>query len=58
MYPAGQLANDMKGVEQLQLGGIDFTVTGIGTYATHIADAEPDADAVLVRQLRAGLEIL
>ena len=23
-------------VEQLQLGGIDFTVTGTGTYATHI----------------------
>ena len=25
VYPAGQLANDPKGVEQLQLGGIDFT---------------------------------
>jgi tripartite ATP-independent transporter DctP family solute receptor len=36
IYPAGQLANDPKGVEQLQLGGIDFTVTGTGTYATHI----------------------
>ena len=36
VYPAGQLANDPKGVEQLQLGGIDFTVTGTGTYATHI----------------------
>jgi TRAP-type transport system periplasmic protein len=33
VYPAGQLGNDMKGVEQLQLGGIDFTVTGIGNYA-------------------------
>jgi TRAP-type C4-dicarboxylate transport system substrate-binding protein len=27
VYPAGQLANDPKAVEQLQLGGIDFTVT-------------------------------
>ncbi len=36
VYPAGQLANDPKGVEQLQLGGLDFTVTGTGTYATHI----------------------
>ena len=36
VFPAGQLANDPKGVEQLQLGGIDFTVTGTGTYATHI----------------------
>jgi hypothetical protein len=25
-----------KAVEQLRLGGIDFTVTGTGTYATHI----------------------
>ena len=36
IFPAGQLANDPKGVEQLQLGGIDFTVSGTGTYATHI----------------------
>ena len=36
IYPAGQLANDPKSVEQLQLGGIDFTVSGTGTYATHI----------------------
>jgi tripartite ATP-independent transporter DctP family solute receptor len=36
VYPAGQLANDPKSVEQLQLGGIDFTVSGTGTYATHI----------------------
>src|ERR1017187_4054044 len=36
VYPAGQLANDPKSVEQLQLGGIDFAVTGTGTYATHI----------------------
>ncbi len=36
VYPAGQLANDPKAVEQLQLGGVDFTVTSTGTYATHI----------------------
>jgi len=36
VFPAGQIANDPKGVEQLQLGGIDFTVTGTGTYGTHI----------------------
>jgi tripartite ATP-independent transporter DctP family solute receptor len=36
VFPAGQLANDPKAVEQLQIGGIDFTVTGTGTYATHI----------------------
>jgi tripartite ATP-independent transporter DctP family solute receptor len=36
VFPAGQLANDPKAVEQLQLGGIDFTVTSTGTYATHL----------------------
>lgn len=36
VYPAGQLANDPKAVEQMQLGGIDFTVTSTGTYATHV----------------------
>lgn len=36
VFPAGQLANDPKAVEQLQLGGIDFTVSSTGTYATHL----------------------
>jgi tripartite ATP-independent transporter DctP family solute receptor len=36
VFPASQLANDPKAVEQLQLGGIDFTVTSTGTYATHL----------------------
>jgi tripartite ATP-independent transporter DctP family solute receptor len=36
VYPAGQLANDPKAIEQLQLGGIDFTVSATGSYATHI----------------------
>ena len=31
IYPSGQLANDPKAVEQLQLGGLDFTVTATGT---------------------------
>jgi len=36
VYPAGQLANDPKAVEQMQLGGVDFTVSSTGTYATHV----------------------
>lgn len=35
VFHSGQLANDPKAVEQLQLGGIDFTVTATGTYAAH-----------------------
>jgi tripartite ATP-independent transporter DctP family solute receptor len=36
VFPAGQLANDPKAIEQLQLGGIDFTVSSTGSYATHL----------------------
>lgn len=36
IFPAGQLANDPKAIEQLQLGGVDFTVSGTGSYATHL----------------------
>lgn len=36
VYPAGQLADDPKSVDQMHIGGIDFAVTGTGTYATHI----------------------
>jgi tripartite ATP-independent transporter DctP family solute receptor len=36
VYPARQLANDPKAIEQLQLGGIDFTVSSTGSYATHL----------------------
>jgi TRAP-type transport system periplasmic protein len=35
VFHSGQLANDPKAIEQLQLGGIDFTVTATGTYASH-----------------------
>lgn len=37
VFPAGQLGNDPKAIEQLQLGGIDFTVSSTGSYATHLA---------------------
>ncbi len=37
IFPAGQLANDPKAIEQLQLGGIDFTVSSTGSFATHLA---------------------
>jgi tripartite ATP-independent transporter DctP family solute receptor len=36
VFPAGQLANDPKAIEQLQLGGIDFTVSSTGSYASHV----------------------
>lgn len=35
VYHSGQLANDPKGIEQLQLGGVDFTVSATGSFATN-----------------------
>lgn len=57
IYPAGQLANDPKGVEQLQLGGIDFTVTGTGTYATHIPTLNLTALPFLVETYQQGWKL-
>jgi tripartite ATP-independent transporter DctP family solute receptor len=36
VYCCSQLGNDAKAVEQLVLGGIDFTVSSTGSYATFI----------------------
>jgi TRAP-type transport system periplasmic protein len=57
IFPAGQLANDPKGVEQLQLGGIDFTVTGTGTYATHIPTLNLTALPFLVESYPQGWKL-
>ncbi len=57
IYPAGQLANDPKAVEQLQLGGIDFTVTGTGTYATHIPTLNLTALPFLVESYPQGWKL-
>ncbi len=37
VFCCSQLGNDPKNIEQLALGGIDFTVSGTGSYAPHIA---------------------
>jgi TRAP-type transport system periplasmic protein len=36
VFCCSQLGNDPKNIEQLSLGGIDFTVSGTGSYAPHI----------------------
>lgn len=36
VFCCGQLGNDPKNIEQLVSGGIDFTVSGTGSYAPHI----------------------
>jgi tripartite ATP-independent transporter DctP family solute receptor len=57
VFSAAQLANDPKAVEQLQLGGIDFTVTGTGTYATHIPELNLTALPYLVDNYEQGWKL-
>jgi tripartite ATP-independent transporter DctP family solute receptor len=57
VYPSGQLANDPKAVEQLQLGGIDFTVTASGTYATHLRSLNSSVLPFLVDTYEQGWKL-
>ncbi len=57
VFPAAQLANDPKAVEQLQLGGIDLTVTGTGTYATHIPTLNLTALPYLIDSYEQGWKL-
>jgi tripartite ATP-independent transporter DctP family solute receptor len=36
VFHSGQLANDAKSLDQLQLGGLDFAVTGVITFTPHV----------------------
>ena len=56
IFPAGQLANDPKAIEQLQLGGIDFTVSATGSYATHLPALNLTAMPFLVDSYEQGWE--
>lgn len=57
IYPAGQLANDPKAIEQLQLGGVDFTVSATGSYATHLPSLNLTAMPFLVDSYEQGWEL-
>jgi len=57
IFPAGQLANDPKAIEQLQLGGIDFTVSATGSYATHLPSLNLTAMPFLVDTYEQGWEL-
>ncbi|MCL6416504.1 TRAP transporter substrate-binding protein [Aestuariirhabdus sp. Z084] len=57
IYPSGQLANDPKAIEQLQLGGIDFTVSATGSYATHLPSLNLTAMPFLVDSYEQGWEL-
>ncbi|MFT6656983.1 MAG: tripartite ATP-independent transporter DctP family solute receptor [Maritalea sp.] len=57
IFPAGQLANDPKAIEQLQLGGVDFTVSATGSYATHLPSLNLTAMPFLVDTYEQGWEL-
>ncbi|GAA0780499.1 TRAP transporter substrate-binding protein [Roseibium denhamense] len=57
VFPSGQLANDPKAIELLQLGGIDFTVSATGSYATHLPSLNLTAMPFLVDTYEQGWEL-
>ncbi|UWR13345.1 TRAP transporter substrate-binding protein [Sulfitobacter mediterraneus] len=57
IFPAGQLANDPKAIEQLMLGGVDFTVSATGSYATHLASLNLTAMPFLVDSYEQGWDL-
>lgn len=57
IFPSGQLANDPKAIEQLQLGGIDFTVSATGSYATHLPSLNLTAMPFLVDSYEQGWDL-
>jgi tripartite ATP-independent transporter DctP family solute receptor len=36
VFHSGQVANDQRSLEQLQVGGLDFALTGVVTFTTHV----------------------
>jgi TRAP-type transport system periplasmic protein len=38
VFHSGQLANDAKSLDQLQIGGLDFALTGVVTFTPHVKD--------------------
>lgn len=57
VFHSGQVANDPKAIEQLQLGGLDFTVTATGTYAQHARSLNLAAMPFLVDTYEQGWKL-
>ena len=57
IFPSGQLANDPKAIELLQLGGVDFTVSATGSYATHLPSLNLTAMPFLVDTYEQGWDL-
>ena len=54
IFCCSQLGNDPKNIEQVALGGIDFTVSGTGSYAPHVPTLNLTALPYLVESYQQG----
>ncbi len=57
VFCCSQLGNDPKNIEQLALGGIDFTVSGTGSYAPHVPTLNLTALPYLVESYAQGWKL-
>jgi TRAP-type transport system periplasmic protein len=57
VFCCSQLGNDPKNIEQLALGGIDFTVSGTGSYAPHVPTLNLTALPYLVETYAQGWKL-
>ena len=57
VFCCSQLGNDPKNIEQLALGGIDFTVSGTGSYAPHVPTLNLSALPYLVESYAQGWKL-
>jgi tripartite ATP-independent transporter DctP family solute receptor len=57
VFCCSQLGSDPKNIEQLALGGIDFTVSGTGSYAPHVPTLNLTALPYLVESYAQGWKL-
>jgi len=57
VFCCSQLGNDPKNIEQVALGGIDFTVSGTGSYAPHVPTLNLTALPYLVESYAQGWKL-
>lgn len=57
VFCCSQLGNDPKNIEQLGLGGIDFTVSSTGSYAPHVPSLNLTMMPFLVDNYRQGWKL-
>jgi TRAP-type transport system periplasmic protein len=57
VFCCSQLGNDPKNIEQLALGGIDFTVSGTGSYAPHVPTLNLTALPYMVESYAQGWKL-